>query len=67
MANSSKHKKSETHGVYTAELMREIGLKCIGLNGVCLEQALVQHTQLTTNIGSENNQLSGSVCWWPAK
>ena len=34
LANSPKHKKSETHGVYTAELMREIGLKCIGLNGV---------------------------------
>ena len=34
LANSPKHNKTETHGVYTAELMREIGLKCIGLNGV---------------------------------
>ena len=38
LANSPKHKKSETHGVYTAELMREIGLKCIGLNGVSTDQ-----------------------------
>ena len=34
VANSSQHRKSEHHGVYTAELMRELGLKCIGLNGV---------------------------------
>ena len=41
LANSSKHKQSETHGVYTAELMREIGLKCIGLNGVSSELPLI--------------------------
>ena len=35
LANSPQHKKSEKHGVYTAELMREVGLKNIGLNGVC--------------------------------
>ena len=34
LANSPKFKKSESQGIYTAELMREIGLKCIGLNGV---------------------------------
>jgi len=34
LANSPKHKKSESQAIYTAELMREIGLKCIGLNGV---------------------------------
>ena len=34
LANSSKYRKHEKHGVWTAELMREVGLKCIGLNGV---------------------------------
>ncbi|KAF2482808.1 hypothetical protein BDY17DRAFT_325062 [Neohortaea acidophila] len=34
LASSPTFKKSDTHGVYTAEFMREIGLKCIGLNGV---------------------------------
>lgn len=34
LATSAQHKKGEKHGVYAAELMREIGLKCIGLNGV---------------------------------
>jgi hypothetical protein len=35
VANDAKFKRNESHGVWTAELMREIGLKCIGLNGVC--------------------------------
>lgn len=38
LANSSQYrntsKDAETHSVFTAELMREVGLKCIGLNGV---------------------------------
>ncbi|KAK5170335.1 uncharacterized protein LTR77_004922 [Saxophila tyrrhenica] len=34
LANDAKFKRNENHGVWTAELMREIGLKCIGLNGV---------------------------------
>lgn len=34
MANSCKDKNIENQSVYTAELMREVGLKCIGFNGV---------------------------------
>ena len=39
LANSSAHTSvtipdAKRHSIYTAELMREIGLKCIGLNGV---------------------------------
>lgn len=34
LANSPANKKVENQGVYTAELMREVGLKCIGFNGV---------------------------------
>ena len=34
LANDSKFKRNEHHGIWTAELMREVGLKCIGLNGV---------------------------------
>lgn len=35
LANSSSIEKSATdHSVFTAELMREVGLKCIGFNGV---------------------------------
>lgn len=43
LANSSKYRQGESHGVYTAELMREVGLKCIGLNGVCLLSFLTMH------------------------
>ena len=28
--------KDKAHAVKTAELMREVGLKCIGFNGVCI-------------------------------
>ena len=34
LATSSKHRKGDNHNVYAAELVREVGLKCIGLNGV---------------------------------
>lgn len=34
LATSPPHAKGPNHGVWAAELMREIGLKCIGLNGV---------------------------------
>ncbi|KAK3717661.1 hypothetical protein LTR37_005728 [Vermiconidia calcicola] len=48
-------RETQKHGVYTAELMREIGLKCIGLNGVprtinCLGAF---HSGLPTSIQSE--------------
>ncbi|USW52423.1 hypothetical protein Slin15195_G057420 [Septoria linicola] len=34
LATSPAQKKVENQGVYAAELMREVGLKCIGFNGV---------------------------------
>ena len=34
LANSDVVDKTSNHSVYTAELMREVGLKCIGFNGV---------------------------------
>lgn len=34
LATSPSHKKIDNQGLYAAELMREIGLKCIGFNGV---------------------------------
>lgn len=33
---ASSTEKDQSQAVYNAELMREIGLKCIGFNGVCL-------------------------------
>lgn len=56
--------------VYRAELIREIGLKCIGFNGVCLSFSLqhpillvtyVWFIQLTYNsLGSSNHKQLGS-------
>lgn len=34
LATSSQHSHGQNNAVWTAELMREVGLKCIGLNGV---------------------------------
>ncbi|KAK3111507.1 hypothetical protein LTR53_013188 [Teratosphaeriaceae sp. CCFEE 6253] len=34
LATSPSHSKGQDNKVWTAELMREVGLKCIGLNGV---------------------------------
>ncbi|TKA67393.1 hypothetical protein B0A55_07829 [Friedmanniomyces simplex] len=34
LATSSRYNKGQDNKVWTAELMREVGLKCIGLNGV---------------------------------
>lgn len=34
LATSSSQNKGQNNGVWAAELMREVGLKCIGLNGV---------------------------------
>ena len=34
LATSPSHSNSSGHNVYAAELMREVGLKCIGFNGV---------------------------------
>ncbi|KAK5113033.1 hypothetical protein LTR85_011055 [Meristemomyces frigidus] len=34
LATSSSHNKGQNNSVWAAELMREVGLKCIGLNGV---------------------------------
>lgn len=36
LATSSSHNNGTKNGVWAAELMREIGLKCIGFNGVRL-------------------------------
>jgi hypothetical protein len=33
--NLATTSKDKAQAVHTAELMREVGLKCIGLNGVC--------------------------------
>jgi hypothetical protein len=38
--NLATRSKDKSQAVQTAELMREIGLKCIGFNGVC------QHAQV---------------------
>lgn len=32
---AAQESKSESEGVAIAEFMREVGLKCIGFNGVC--------------------------------
>ena len=66
LANSPKHKKNESHGVYTAELMREIGLKCIGLNGVSGKTPFHILISLTCNTGTKNNQLPRSLLRRPA-
>jgi hypothetical protein len=34
--NNASKSKSESESVAIAEFMREIGLKCIGFNGVCI-------------------------------
>jgi hypothetical protein len=41
--------KDKKQSVDTAELMREIGLKCIGFNGVCLPQSLPSHHEKDTD------------------
>ena len=56
LANSPKHRSSKTHGVYTAELMREIGLKCIGLNGVSRNFDLSMRLYSLTSIHRSHEQ-----------
>lgn len=42
--NTASASKSASESVAIAELMREVGLKCIGFNGVCLMLNLVNET-----------------------
>jgi hypothetical protein len=51
--------KDKKQSVETAELMREIGLKCIGFNGVCAPKFYPNFARyLTRDTGPSNNQLS---------
>lgn len=42
---SASESKSTSEGVEIAELMREVGLKCIGFNGVCGTSSTYRHAQ----------------------
>ena len=63
--NLATASKDKTQAVQTAELMREIGLKCIGFNGVRPPPFLSSKDGLVTNlnhmIGPSNDQLSRSL------
>jgi hypothetical protein len=55
--------KDKAHAVKTAELMREVGLKCIGFNGVCVPLSFGGWESEANDhaTGPKNNQLSRSV------
>lgn len=53
--------KDKTHAVQTVELMREVGLKCIGLNGVSACSLTTTFNLLKIAKGTKNNQLFGSI------
>lgn len=52
--------KDKKQSVETAELMREIGLKCIGFNGVCVSNLGLEF-DIDHVTGPSNNQLSGRL------
>ena len=35
LVSSSSYKVSDNQPLYAAEFIREVGLKCMGINGVC--------------------------------
>jgi hypothetical protein len=53
--NSTSASRPQSEGVAIAEFMREIGLKCIGFNGVCSTLILTE-IHLLTPPDSTNNQ-----------
>ena len=63
LASSASNETEQA--VYAAELMREVGLKCISFNGVCLlHQGEWQRANLT--LDSADNQLFRRFpCWSP--
>jgi hypothetical protein len=61
LATSTEHNQGKDNKVWTAELMREVGLKCIGLNGVRGDRKLELNECLPSLEGTTNDQLTGSI------